>query len=341
MPDVAVVGLGDVSVVHLEAIAALPDARLVGVCDTDPVVREAVAGRLGVPGFADHRELIETVRPEVLHVSTPHDQHVPVVLDALAAGLAVLSEKPLAHTVAEGQRVVEAAATGGGRIGVCFQNRYNAAVQAARALLVSGELGPVLGASATVLWHRTPAYYEAKPWRGQRVRSGGGVLINQAIHTLDLLSWLLGDVVAVDGSAARRFLPAPIDVEDTADAVLTHASGARSVFFATLANAVDAPVAVEIVTERATLTLCGDLTVRHADGRVDVVRERVARSGGRGYWGVSHELLIADFYARLSDAEPFWITPTEAMKSLRIIEQIYAASDRRPAGPAHPNPTKN
>ena len=165
----------------------------------------------------------------------------------------------------------------------------------------------------------------AWPLRDER----GGVLINQAIHMLDLLLWLLGDAVTVNGSATRRLLDGVVEVEDTADMVLQHSSGARSVFFATVANTVDAPVTLDIATERATLSLRGDLTVRHADGRSEVIHERVAASSGRAYWGVSHEVLIRDFYSRLDDPEPFWISPREAIRSLAVIEQVYAQSSLR------------
>jgi predicted dehydrogenase len=150
--------------------------------------------------------------------------------------------------------------------------------------------------------------------------------MNQAIHTVDLLQWLLGDVVEVRGNAATRFLGGTIDVEDTAEFVADHASGARSVFYATLGHACNAPVTLEVVTEKAVLTLRGDLTVTYADGRVDIIPERRSDSGGRAYWGVSHQLLISDFYSRLDETAEFWISPAEAEKSLRIIKDIYRQS---------------
>ena len=116
-----------------------------------------------------------------------------------------------------------------------------------------------------------------------------------------------------------------MDVEDTAQIVMDHEGGARSVFFATNANATDSPVTLEIVTEGAELFLRRDLTVRYADGRVEVVEERRAASSGRAYWGVSHQLLIEDFYARLDEPEPFWISPREASKSLDILRRVYAS----------------
>ena len=328
MPRVAVIGCGSVSVVHFEAIKAIPGAELVAVCDRDAATLEAAVTRYGVPGFADHRALLAEVRPDVVHISTPHDQHVPVALDALAAGMAVLMEKPVARTLEEAQVLITAAAASPAKIGVCFQNRYNATAQAIRNLLDSGQLGAVLGGSASVTWHRPASYYTTRPWRGQQRLSGGGVMINQAIHTLDALLWLLGDATEVAGRSSRHLLDGVVDVEDTAHLVITHATGARSVLFATVAHVVDSPVTMEIVTEQATLLLRGDLTIRYADGRVEQIPERVAASGGPAYWGVSHELLIGDFYRHLDDPAPFWISPAEAAKSLAVIEQLYAFDAR-------------
>lgn len=322
----AVIGCGDVSAVHFGAIARLPDVELVAVCDTDPHRLAAAVARYGVPGFADHLSLLAKQGPDVVHISTPHDQHAVPAVDCLDRGVNVILEKPLAHTLAEGDRLVEAAAASSAKIGVCFQNRYNATAQAMHQLLSSGGLGRVLGASATVLWHRTAAYYLDRPWRGSWTGGGGGLMMNQAIHTVDLLQWLVGDVRSLSGHAATRSLAGVIEVEDTAEFVAEHSGGARSVFYATLAHAANAPVTLDIITERATLALRGDLTVTHQDGRVQVVPERVAESGGRAYWGVSHELLIADFYARLGEDAAFWIDPSEAAKSLRIVKEIYRQS---------------
>ena len=325
MTTAAVIGCGDVSVVHFEAIEALADSELVAVCDADPDTAARAAERYGVPSFAGHAQLLDAIRPDVVHIATPHDQHVQPAIDCLAAGVNVVVEKPVAHTRSEAERLVAAAEQPGApQIAVCFQNRYNATSQAMADLLASGELGSVTGGSATVCWSRRPAYYESRPWRGQLDRSGGGVLINQAIHTVDLLQWLLGDVSDVRGRASRLAIDG-IDVEDTAQIVLDHQGGARSVFFATNANATDSPVTLEIVTEGAELFLRRDLTVQYADGHVDVIAERQAASGGRSYWGISHRLLIADFYARLADPEPFWIGPREAMKSLDILSRVYAS----------------
>ncbi|MFE4833060.1 Gfo/Idh/MocA family protein [Arthrobacter sp. NPDC056691] len=322
----AVIGCGDVSSVHFGALASMDDARLVAVCDADPGRLEAAVAAHGVPGYANHLDLLEKVRPDVVHVCTPHHLHASIAADCLERGINVIVEKPLAHTQEAGRRLIEAAERSPAKIAVCFQNRYNATSQAMRRMLDDGRLGQVLGASATVMWHRSGDYYRDRPWRGTWAEGGGGLMMNQAIHTVDLLQWLVGDVAKVEGRAATRSLGGVIEVEDTAEFAAEHESGARSVFYATLANAVNAPVTLDIITEAATLSLRGDLTVSYADGSVEVIPERVLETGGRSYWGVSHELLIKDFYATLDDPAPFWISPAEAAKSLRIVKEIYAQS---------------
>jgi UDP-N-acetyl-2-amino-2-deoxyglucuronate dehydrogenase len=331
MSTAAVIGCGDVSTVHLEAIDAIDDVELVAVVDPDPDARRAAAARWGVPAYADTTALLAAVRPGVAHVCTPHDQHLPVALELLGAGVHVLTEKPLAHTLADAERFVAAAEASSARTGVCFQNRYNVAAQEAHRILASGELGTVLGAAAAVPWTRTRGYYQDKPWRGRWASAGGGLLINQAIHTLDLVQWLVGDVVGVSGHASTRLYGDLIEVEDTAEMLLTHASGARSLFYGSLANVVHAPVSIEVTATRGSLTIRADLTVTYADGRTEVVEERKAPSGGRAYWGVSHELLIRDFHAALGDDEPFWLSPRAALAPLRVLTEVYAQSGLGPA----------
>jgi UDP-N-acetyl-2-amino-2-deoxyglucuronate dehydrogenase len=335
MTRAAVIGCGDVSVVHTEAIRAIDGAELVAVCDTDPDRLAAVATTYGVPGFSDHVALLDEVRPDVVHIATPHDQHVQISIDALERGVEVIQEKPLAHSLSEGRRLVEAAASSGTRIGVCFQNRYNVSSQQARRLIDEGALGAIRGAYATVVWTRTADYYAARPWRGTWANSGGGLLINQAIHTIDLVQWLLGGVEAVQGHAAARKFDGVIEVEDTAEALITHTSGATTSFYATLTSTGQRAVELEIFGEDATLRIGrGGLDLDRADGTSEHWDERQAPTGGRAYWGVSHELLIRDFYASRGGTGPFWISPAEALVSLDVLKTVYSqSSDSLPGYP--------
>lgn len=323
----AIVGWGDVAVIHREAIDAIEDAELIGVVDTDPARREVASAEAGVPAFAAVDDLLDAVAVDVIHVTTPHDQHVTPTLQALARGVHVIQEKPLAASLEEGERLVRAASTSSAKVGICFQNRYNVSSQELHRLLDSGELGAVHGAYASVVWTRTADYYLAKPWRGSREQSGGGLLINQAIHTLDLLQWFLGDVTELEGNVSTRRFAEVMEVEDTAEMLLTHESGVQTSFYATLTAPQHRPVEIELDCENAYVVLRNGLAVAWKDGREsEFFHERQAPSGGRSYWGVSHELLIRDFYARLDDPEPFWISPAEALKSLRILKRAYEVS---------------
>lgn len=333
---VAVIGLGDIARVHLDAIdqaAKAGIAKLVAVADVDPRRRDAVASARGIDGFADHRQLLQAVRPDVVHVCTPHATHADIAISALDGGTSVILEKPLATSRADGERIADAAARSSTRIAVCFQNRYNTAARRAKQILESGELGPVRGATATVLWHRPATYYQASPWRGTWAAGGGGLLMNQAIHTVDLLQWLLGDVVHVSGRAGTRVLGDVIEVEDTADLVLRHADGAQSVMFATVCHVANETVTIDIRADRGRLRLDGDLFLSRADGSEEIVAEDATGTGDRAYWGGAHVRLIHDFYRVLQTPDPFWIDAREAQKALEIIQQVYDQSFPRRRAP--------
>lgn len=321
---VAVIGCGDISAVHVDAIRAMADAELVAVCDIDGTRADAAARHYDAAPFTDHIRLLRDVRPDVVHVCTPHAQHARIAVDALQAGVHVVLEKPVARDPRQAAQVVAAAERSTAKIAVCFQNRYNTPVRAAYDLLHSGRAGHVRGGAGTVMWHRTPEYYAASPWRATWSGGGGGLLMNQAVHTLDLLLWLIGPVSRVQGTASRRALP--IEVEDTAEMTLEHEGGARSVFYATVAHTANEPITVDIVADNAHLSLRGGLTVAWADGHVDTVPADRARDGERAYWGTSHRRLIADFYGRLDDPEPFWITPADAARTVEVIHEVYATS---------------
>ena len=331
---VAVVGCGDIAAVHLDAIRDAAGAALVGVCDVDEERRAAAAARGNCAGFPDLTAmldgLLDTGAPDVVHVCTPHHRHADLAAQCLARGVSVLVEKPVAHTVADGERLAAVAEDSSAVLGVCFQNRYNDTARKLRELLDGGDLGRILGARAAVTWFRDPAYYTRRDWRGRWATAGGGVLMNQAIHTLDLLQWFVGPVTDVRGTVATLALADAIEVEDTAALRLQHRTAAGdtvpSVFHATNGHVENAPVIVEIVTEHARLRLDTDLTVAHDDGRVETFHPATAASGERAYWGASHGLLIDDFYRHVRAGKHFWIDAPAALETLRVIQAAYDQS---------------
>jgi predicted dehydrogenase len=201
-----------------------------------------------------------------------------------------------------------------------------------REILDRGGLGRILGARASVHWIRDAAYYARRDWRGRWATAGGGVLMNQAIHTLDLLQWFVGPVTDVRGTVATLALPAlhrggghrrpaaaaPHRTADTVSSGLLRHQRPRR----------ERPVDLEIITEHARLRLDTDLTVAHDDGRVETFRPGHRGVGRRAYWGASHGLLIEDFYRHVRAGKRFWIDAPAALESLRVIQAVY---DRRRA----------
>jgi len=345
---VAVVGCGDIAAVHLDAILQSGE-ELVGVCDVHDERRAAASALGNCPGFADLTAVLDAVAPDVVHICTPHHRHADLAEQCLARDVAVLLEKPVAHTVDDGERLALVAENSRGVLGVCFQNRYNDTAQKVRELLDGGGLGRVLGASAAVTWFRDAAYYARRDWRGRWATAGGGVLMNQAIHTLDLLQWFVGPVTDVRGTVATLALHDVIEVEDTAALRMQHRTTAGdtvgSVFYATNGHVENAPATIEILTEHARVRLDSDLTVTHDDGRIETFRPGVVASGERAYWGASHGLLIDDFYRHVRAGKRFWIDAPAAMATLRVIQAAYqqaqAAMSAVPSQAAAPNPALN
>lgn len=328
---VAVVGCGDIADIHFDAIRADPGVVAVGVCDVDPGRRAAAAAKAGCPGFADLTALLDATAPDVVHVCTPHYLHAEMAAQCLAVNVSVLLEKPVAHTLADGERLAIAAEDSAAILGVCFQNRYNDTARALRDLLDGGSLGRVLGGRASVNWFRDAAYYQRREWRGRWATAGGGVLMNQAIHTLDLLQWYLGPVSDVHGFAATLALCGVVEVEDTAAVRLRHRTPhgeITSVFHATNGDVENAPVSVEIVAEHARVRLETDLTVAYEDGRVDVLQPASPATGEKAYWGAAHGLLIEDFYRHVRAGKTFWIDADAGLETLRIIDAVYEQSPR-------------
>lgn len=221
----AVVGCGKVARLHAAALRSLAESELVGVCSRPSPRLNGLAAECGVPAFHDIEEMIDRTRTEALFVCTPHPQHAAPTIAAARRGVHVLVEKPLATTLADCDAMIMAARAGGATLGCVSQRRFYPPCQRIRAALEAGNLErPVLG-TATMLSWRDEAYYRSDPWRGTWSGEGGGILVNQAPHQLDLLLWYLGEIAEVSGYWANLNHPT-IEVDDTAVAVVRFRNGA-------------------------------------------------------------------------------------------------------------------
>ena len=225
---VGVIGCGRISRFHCMPIAAQPNAELKAVCDVDMSracgMSELVAkvhGRASAPKvYEDYEKMIRREKLDVVHICLLHYLHSPVAIRAMELGCDVLTEKPMAISMAQAEAMVAAAKRAKRRLGVIFQNRYNAGSQLIKQCLESGRLGEVLAAKCNVTWYRPNEYYTSSDWKGTWDKEGGGSLIDQAIHTLDLMCWFCGyDIQQIECSMANRAHKGVIEVEDVATVV--------------------------------------------------------------------------------------------------------------------------
>ncbi len=321
----AVIGCGAVSECHLQAIKQYNNVELVAVCDIKAERAKEKADKYGCRYYTDYKELYETEKPDCVHLCLPHYLHVPVAVYFLNKNVNVFLEKPLAISLEEGEELIKTAQKSEANIGICFQNRYNPSVKRLKEIIDKKGLGTVIGTKAEVTWNRTKEYYTESGWRGKMTTEGGGVLINQSIHMLDLMQWLFGDISVIKGHAFTDRDGNYIDVEDTACINLTFANGINGIFYATTDYCENSSVFLEIIGTNGTARILGSsLDVLYSDGTSERIIDDTVNPI-KHYWGTSHPEIIADFYNNIKE-KPFWISPEEALKTLRIIKEVQKQS---------------
>lgn len=337
---VGIVGCGMIARNHAEAFAAAPDAKVIACSDVDPDRASAFATQHGIEHCVTDLRQMADLGVQAIAVCTPHPTHESVVVTAAELGIHVLCEKPIAVDTKTAKRMVAACRQAGVRLGVMFQRRFWPASQRIRGAIDDGTLGtPVLG-QCTVMLHRRPEYYLRDSWRGRWDTDGGGVLMTQAIHYLDLLQWFMGPVQRVTGHYDTYFHAGNIEVEDSAAALLHFTSGAMATLLATTGAAPGEGVQIKI-TGASGATVSVSEFPEGAEGVIDLwdVPGQVEQSPvfGRGLdpdvdlAAINeqhipfHTLQVADFVAAVRhDREPR-ISGEDALTSLEIVEAIYAS----------------
>ncbi|BFL63803.1 NAD-dependent oxidoreductase [Roseomonas mucosa] len=324
---VAMVGLGPAAQPHARSLLDLSDrAEVVWAASRTEERAAAFARDFPFPVTTDIGAAIADPRVRVVLVLTPPAAHLEVARRCLDAGRHVLVEKPLELDAARGATLVEAARRAGLCLGVMLQHRFRPASLRLRAVLESGALGAVQAASMAVPWWRPQSYYD-EPGRGTLARDGGGVLLTQAIHTLDLFRSLVG-IGAVTAAEARTTALHRMEAEDYVAALLRLGNGAPGVLTATTAFPPGQPERIEVIGAAGSASLVGGaLDLAWADGR----RERVEAEGSTGsganimdFPHDAHRALIADFLEACRMGRPPAVSGEEALESQRWVERILA-----------------
>jgi UDP-N-acetyl-2-amino-2-deoxyglucuronate dehydrogenase len=327
----AIIGVGNIAPIHAAAIHAIDGSEMVAVATRNEERGRAFASQHGATWFADYEDLLKQAEPDVVAICSPHDLHLPMTLAAAQSECHVLCEKPMARNTAECDAMIDACARAGVTLGVSFQGRFEPLSLKLKAGLDADKIGRLLWASANTLWHRTDAYYRTAPWRGTWAHEGGGVLINQAIHAIDLLLSLTGMPEKI--TARTRTLNHQIEVEDAALAILEFAGGALGLIQATTIAHPGYPERLELFGEKGSVVFSkgeARLDWRIADPPEEMNEQAEVSSGAARPMDITaagHTALYRDFVAAIGEGRAPLVDGREGRKSVAVVEAIYRSAE--------------
>ena len=323
---VAVVGCGNISRLHFAALAENEATTLVAAVDVKPERARNYAEKYGIRAYTDFEEMLAAEQPDAVHLCLPHYLHAPYAITALEKGIHVFCEKPCSVTADETKALQKAQQSSPAQYGVCFQNRYNACIRKLMAVKQSGELGALKSVRAFVTWERGASYY-GDDWHGTLAKECGCLLINQCIHTLDIMQ-LLGDgCESLTAHVFNDHLQGVIEGEDTATVRFRMNNGAVAVFYGTTGHGSNAPVLIEAAFEKGTLRTEGERLFRvDGDGSLCEIPLTQGEAMGKSYWGSGHPAIIKDFYDCIAANRPFGVDAVSGGKAADIVFACYRSS---------------
>jgi predicted dehydrogenase len=330
MYKIGLVGAGAVAGLHAQAIEALPNAQLAGCCDGGSGRAEVLAQQYGAKIFPDYESLIRSSEVEVVLVATPSGLHMEPVLLAAEHRKPVLCEKPLEITTERIDLMIKAHEQSGTALGCIFNYRYDEVVTYIREALTQQRLGQLTYAAVRVPWWRDKTYY-AGSWKGTQALDGGGALMNQSIHMVDLLQHLMGPVQSL--FAYTDTLAHDIEVEDTAVVALRFANGALGQIYGSTAAYPGQPRQLDLMGARGTIQQVEDslavwsFAEARAEDQSIRLRFQQADAGGAAdpmaIKYANHARCIAEFLGALETGTSFSVDGREARKSVEILEAVY------------------
>ena len=328
---VGLIGGGNISETHARAARAIPGVEIAAVYGTNSEKVHRLCREQGGKPYSDFAAFLAHRPMDVVIIGSPSGLHAAQGIGAAKQGLHVLTEKPIDISKSRADELIEAANQSGVKLGVIFQDRMKPHIRQLKEWIDRGLLGKPLLVDARVKWYRPPEYYANSRWRGTLGLDGGGALMNQGIHTVDLLLWLLGDVTRVQAHVGTQLHA--IESEDTATALFEFASGAIGVFHATTAVYPGYPRRLEISGTEGTVVLAHDriiaVDLRSAPAEGTKFAERDENQSGSSavvndFRG--HQAVIEDFRCAIQKNTTPACDGPEGRRSLALVEAIYRAA---------------
>ncbi|MBE6780169.1 MAG: Gfo/Idh/MocA family oxidoreductase [Ruminococcaceae bacterium] len=328
---VCIAGCGNIFTMHSTSVASFKDAELVGVCDIKPDRAQRAAEKYGATPYTDYKVMLAEQKPDILHVCLPHYLHPIVSKYAIQQGINVLCEKPISIKMEDALENAKLAKEKGVLYGIIFQCRYNTASQTVKKCIEDGTLGRVLSARSVLTWCKPDSYYSLSDWKGTWDKEGGGVVIDQAIHSMDLVNWFVDSepksVYAHYDNRDHEIM----QVDDSAEGLIKYKNGVNYGFWAMNNYGVDEPIEIRLVCENGKAVLSyDDVTITLNDGTVITNAQDMTDSleyeNGKDYWGFQHVKQIRQFYNSVKGEETLEISAEEALKIQKIICAVYESS---------------
>lgn len=316
---VCVVGYGAVGPTHAAALSKIENVILYGICDSDRERADMGALQYNCKAFYEFEDCLKDEAIDTIHICTPHYLHFEMIEKCIKAGKEVVTEKPVTMKAEEFSALLSNYADA--PIFVVMQNRTNNCIKALKELIETDKsLGNLVCAKGLLTWHRDAAYYSKGEWRKTWAEAGGGVLMNQSIHTLDLMIYLCGKVKELHASMSNKTLQGIAEVEDTMDAVLHFENGTSGIFYATNAYGKNSKPQLEFEFENASFLYINGQLYRNGE----LICSDDQTFSGKDYWGSGHARLIYDLYMnergfRISDVKNTMEAVFEMYRKARAI----------------------
>jgi UDP-N-acetyl-2-amino-2-deoxyglucuronate dehydrogenase len=325
-----IIGAGAISPLHIYGIDACEGARLAAIADVSEERARAIGQERDIPWYTDYHEMLADPDVDVVCILTPSGLRAPVCIDAARAGKHIVAEKPLEVTLEKVDSIITECDKAHVNLAVIFQIRFLPGVVAVHKAVAEGRLGKLILGDAYVKWHRAQDYYDSATWRGTWALDGGGALMNQGVHYVDLLQWMMGPVETITGHI-DTLVRQRIEVEDTAVACLKFANGALGVIEACTSAKAGVPARLEIRGEKGTVVIeDGNVVTWDVEGEEGFVAESVDTGSGStnpmAITSLGHEAQIRDMVDAINEGRPPIVDGREARKAIEIISGVYRSS---------------
>ena len=328
--NICIVGYGAIGPVHANAINQIDNATLYAVCDKNDEHARICAKEYNCLVYNDFDDMLKDNNIDAVHICTPHYLHKDMTIKALKAGKDVVLEKPVAISKTDMDELAAYVNSYENKNKLCvmLQNRRNVCIEKLKEIISTNDLGELKGLVGNVFWKRDEAYYNQDVWRGKWATEGGGLLINQTVHMIDMMLYFGGKVKDFKASI-NHWHVSNIEVEDNAQVLMYFENGARGIFNASNCYVVDEPYVLDVLFEKAHYRYADNCLYKIGENGAEFITSDQNVKVGKSYWGNGHLTVIRSFYESLSGKDAHYTDMNDAYDTMKMVFDIYDSAEWR------------